>query len=188
MKEVDLGKFDNSWYNPGSFLKRFFWHVISNAFINSTLPLPMKIKILILRLFGAKVGHNVTIKPSVNIKYPWFLTIKDNVWIGEKVWIDNFVDVLIEPNVCISQGALLLTGNHNYSKETFDLMPGKIVLERGSWVGAKTVVCPGITLKTHSVLAVGSVATKDLNAFSVYQGNPAVWVRDRKIEDDFSVE
>ena len=48
MKEVDLSKFDNSWYKPGSFLKRFFWHIFSNTFINSTLPVPMKIKILIL--------------------------------------------------------------------------------------------------------------------------------------------
>lgn len=182
MKEVDLSKFDNSWYKPGSFLKRFFWHVISNTFINSTLPVPMKIKILILRLFGASIGHNVTIKPSVNIKYPWFLTVRNHVWIGENAWIDNFVEVIIEDNVCISQGALLLTGNHDYSRETFDLIPKKIILERGSWVGAKSIVCPGVTLKTHAVLAVGSVATKDLNAYSVYQGNPAVFVRERKIE------
>ncbi len=182
MKEVDLSKFDNSWYQPGSFLKRFFWHIFSNTFINSTLPVPMKIKILILRLFGATIGHNVTLKPSVNIKYPWFLTIKNNVWIGEKVWIDNFVNVIVEDNVCISQGALLLTGNHNYSKESFDLMPGNIVLERGSWVGAKTIVCPGITLKSHSILTVGSVASKDLESFGIYQGNPAVWIRERKIK------
>ena len=181
MKEVDLEKFDNSWYKPGSFLKRFFWHIFSNTFINSTLPVPMKIKILILRLFGASVGQNVTIKPSVNIKYPWFLVIKNNVWIGEQVWIDNFVEVLMEDNVCISQGALLLTGNHNYSKETFDLMPAKIILERGSWIGAKSVVCPGINVKTHAVLAVGSVATRDLEPYSIYQGNPAIFVRERKI-------
>lgn len=183
MKEVDLEKFDNSWYKPGSFIKRFFWHVISNIFINSTLPFPIKIKVFILRLFGARIGHNITIKPSVNIKYPWFLTIKDNVWIGENVWIDNFVDVLICENVCISQGALLLTGNHDYSKKTFDLIPGKITIENGAWVGAKTVVCPGVTIESHAVLTVGSVATKNLSAYSVFQGNPAIFLRVRKILD-----
>ena len=181
MKEVDLRKFDNSWYKPGGFFKRFLWHIINNVFINSTLPVPIKIKVIILRLFGAKIGQNLTIKPSVNIKYPWFLVIKDNVWIGEKVWIDNFVEVLIEDNVCVSQGAFLLTGNHNYSKETFDLMTGRIILERGAWVGAKAVVCPGITLKSHAVLSVGSIATRDLNSYSIYQGNPALFVRVRKI-------
>lgn len=183
MKEVDLRKFDNSWYQPGSFIKRFFWHAISNIFINSTLPVPMKIKINILRLFGAKIGQNVTIKPSVNIKYPWFLNVRDYVWIGENVWIDNFVEVYIEENVCISQGAMLLTGNHDYSKTTFDLIPGKIVIEKGAWIGAKTVVCPGVTVKSHGVLAVGSVATRDITAYSVFQGNPAVYLRDRKIMD-----
>lgn len=183
MKEVNLGNFDNSWYKPGSFFKRFFWHVISNIFINSTLPFPLKVKVFILRLFGAKIGQNVTIKPSVNIKYPWFLIIKDNVWIGENVWIDNFVQVVICENVCISQGALLLTGNHDYSKKSFDLIPGKITVENGAWVGAKSVVCPGVTLESHSVLTVGSVATKNLSAYSVFQGNPAIFLRERKIHE-----
>jgi putative colanic acid biosynthesis acetyltransferase WcaF len=181
MKEVNLDKFDNSWYKPGSFFKRFFWHVISSMFINSNLPLPIKIKINILRLFGAEVGQNVTIKPSVNIKYPWFLKIKDNVWIGEKVWIDNFVEVVLHDNVCISQNALLLTGNHNYKSEFFNLMPGKIVLEKGAWIGAKSIVCPGVRVKSHAILAVGSVATRDLDEYKIYQGNPAKFVRNREI-------
>ncbi|MCP9769937.1 colanic acid biosynthesis acetyltransferase WcaF [Lacihabitans sp. LS3-19] len=181
MKEVNLKKFDNSWYKPGSIFKRFTWHVISSIFINSNLPVPIKIKIFILRLFGAEVGHNVTIKPSVNIKYPWFLKIKDNVWIGEKVWIDNFVEVVLHENVCISQNALLLTGNHNYKSELFDLMPGKIILEKGAWIGAKSVVCPGVKVKSHAILTVGSVATKDLDEYKIYQGNPAIFVRNREI-------
>jgi putative colanic acid biosynthesis acetyltransferase WcaF len=181
MKEVNLSKFDNSWYQPGSFFKRITWHVISSIFINSNLPFPIKIKIKILRLFGAEVGLNLTIKPSVNIKYPWFLKIKDNVWIGEKVWIDNFVEVVLHDNVCISQNALLLTGNHDYKSEFFDLMPGQIILEKGAWIGAKSVVCPGVRVKSHAILAVGSVATRDLDEYKIYQGNPATFVRNREI-------
>jgi putative colanic acid biosynthesis acetyltransferase WcaF len=84
--------------------------------------------------------------------------------------------------VCISQGALLLTGNHNYKKKTFDLMVGKITLADGAWIGAKSVVCPGVACGSHSVLAVGSVAVKDLKPYFIYQGNPAVPVRERIIE------
>ena len=181
MKEVNLNKFDNSWYQPGSFFKRFIWHLTSSIFINSNIPLPIKIKIDILRLFGAEVGQNVTIKPSVNIKYPWFLKIKDNVWIGEKVWIDNFVEVVLYENVCISQNALLLTGNHNYKSEFFNLMPGKIIVEKGAWIGAKSIVCPGVRVKSHAILTVGSVATSDLDEYKIYQGNPAKFVRNREI-------
>ena len=123
----------------------------------------------------------VVIKPSVNIKYPWNLKIGDYVWIGENVWIDNLVEVSIGDNVCISQGAMLLCGNHNYKKTSFDLMVGKIMIEAGAWVGAQSVVCPKVTIHSHAVLAVGSVASHDLDEYAVYQGNPAIKVRDRKI-------
>lgn len=57
-----------------------------------------------------------------------------------------------------------------------------IVLEQGSWIGAKAVVCPGIICGAHSILAVGSVATKDLEPYSIYQGNPATKIKSRTIK------
>jgi putative colanic acid biosynthesis acetyltransferase WcaF len=108
------------------------------------------------------------------IKYPWFLTIGDETWIGENVWIDNLTNVTIGKNCCLSQGSMLLTGNHNFKKSTFDLVLKPIILEDGSWIGAKATVCPGVTVYSHAVLSVGSVATTDLQANGIYQGNPAV--------------
>lgn len=132
-----------------------------------------------LRLFGAKIGTDVLIKPCVNIKYPWFLEIGDHSWIGENAWIDNLAKVTVGANVCISQGAYLLTGNHDYSTPGFNLIIKGIVIEDGVWIGARSVICPGVTCKSHAVLSAGSVATKDLEANSIYQGNPAVKIRDR---------
>ena len=136
-----------------------------------------------LKLFGAKIGKGVVIKPSVNIKYPWKLSIGDHTWIGENVWIDNLGEVKIGANACISQGAMLLCGNHNYKKVAFDLIVGNIELEDGVWIGAHSVVCPGVKCKSHSLLAVKSVATKNLEAWKIYQGNPAIVVRDREIKE-----
>lgn len=181
--ETDLSKFNNDWYNPGSKIKAILWFFANSLIINNYLPIPMSIKVFMLRLFGAKIGENLTIKPKVNIKYPWFLEIKNNVWIGETAWIDNFVKVTIEDNVCISQGALLLTGNHDYKKSTFDLIPREIYLEKGVWIGAKSVVCGGVRCMSHSVLTVNSVATKNLNSYKIYQGNPAIEVRERIISE-----
>ena len=178
--KTDLSLYKNSWYQPGSVVKRFFWYLINVLFFINPLSLISSIKIILLRLFGAKVGKGVHIKPGVNIKYPWFLEIGNNVWIGENVWIDNLTNVILENNVCISQGALLLCGNHNYKKQTFDLIVGEINLKEGSWVGAKAIVCPGVTLNSHAILSVGSVATKTLEAYAIYQGNPAIKVRERK--------
>ncbi len=180
---TDLSKYDNSWYQPGGAIKRMLWLMVNAIFFNNGLALFNGSKIFLLKRFGAKVGIGVVIKPSVSIKYPWFLTIGNYVWIGENVWIDNLTMVNIGNNVCLSQGVMLLTGNHNYTKPTFDLIVGEIILEDGVWLGAQSVVCPGLTCKSHSVLAVSSVATKNLDAYGIYQGNPAVKVRERKFEE-----
>lgn len=180
--KTDLSVYDNSWYNPGGGLfKRLIWYIANVLFLLNPLNPFSGIKIRILRLFGAKIGKGVNIKPCVNIKYPWLLEIGDYTWIGENVWIDNLATVQIGSNVCISQGAMLLCGNHNYKKATFDLMIGNITLEDGSWVGAQSVVCPGVTLHSHSVLGVNSVANHDLEPYSIYQGNPAQKIRSRNI-------
>ena len=182
--QTDLSKYDNSWYRPGSWLRRFCWHLAGRVFINTYFPFPVVVKTTILKMFGAKIAVNVMIKPKVNIKYPWFLTIEENAWIGEKVWIDNLTNVTIGANSCLSQGVMLLTGNHNYKSPGFELRLAPIVLEAGVWIGAKSVVCPGGVCSSHAVLAVGSVATKNLDAYGIYGGNPAQFIRNREMSDE----
>lgn len=182
MKKVDLALYDNSHYHPGSALRRGLWYLISLVFFQSYLFPFSGLKRFLLRLFGADISNGVVIKPCVIIKYPWFLKIGKNSWIGEKVWIDNLTEVNIGANVSISQGAMLLTGNHNYKKPAFDLEVYPITVHDGAWIGAKTVVCPGVICGTHSVLSVGSVAVKNLEAYQIYSGNPATAVRKRIIE------
>jgi len=183
--EVDLANFNNQSFKTtigASSIKQVFWY-FTNIFLfrNSLIPF-YNLKVMVLRMFGARVGANVIIKPVVSIKYPWKLSIGDNCWIGEKVWIDNLDAIDIGKNVVISQGAMLLSGNHNYKKTSFDLMVNPIKLEDGVWIGARSVVCSGVVCKSHSVLTVNSVAIQDLEPFKIYQGNPAVYVRDRIIE------
>jgi putative colanic acid biosynthesis acetyltransferase WcaF len=176
----DLSKFNNSWYDSGGTrIKIALWYFTNILFLMNPLNPISCIKVYLLRLFGAKIGKNVVIKPSVNIKYPWRLFVGDNTWIGEKTWIDNLSNVYIGNNVCISQGAMLLTGNHNYKKVTFDLVIGEIRIEDGVWIGAHSVVCSGVTCFSHAILTVNSVATKNLEAYSIYQGNPALKTRNR---------
>ncbi len=180
--KTDLSKYDNSWYAPGAGkLKRIIWHFVNAIFLKNGL-LPISgLKVFLLRLFGAVIGKGVNIKPYINIKYPWNLKVGNYCWIGENVWIDNLVKVELGSHVCLSQGAMLLTGNHDYKKTTFDLITGEIILEDGVWIGANAVVCPGVKCHEHSVLTVGSVAGRDLEAFGIYQGNPATLVKKRII-------
>lgn len=183
MKKVDLFNFENSEYNPGSFIKRTLWFFSDFLLMQRLLFFSSTLRIKLLTIFGAKIGKNVNLKPSVQVKYPWFLEIEDNVWIGEHVWIDNLAFVKVESNACLSQGCYLLTGNHNYKSTKFDLITGSITIEEGAWIGAKSIVCPGITCGSHSILSAGSVATKNLENYSIYQGNPAIFIRKREIKE-----
>ena len=179
--QTDLSRYNNDWFRPGPRWKIVLWHFTNAWLFNSYAPLPSSVKVGLLRLFGAKVGVGVLIKPAVNIKYPWFLSIGDHVWIGEGVWIDNLTEVTIGNHVCLSQGAMLLTGNHDYRSSAFDLKVAPITLDNGAWIGAKATVCPGVRVESHAILSVSSVATKPLDAYTIYQGNPAVAIRKRDI-------
>ena len=179
LDKQNLAEFDNSWYNPGAgFLKRTCWYFINSVFFNSSFPFN-QIKIFLFKCFGGKAGKGVVFKPNINIKYPWKLIIGNHVWIGEQVWIDNLDEIKIENNVCISQGAMLLCGNHDFKKPGFDLMTGKIILKKGCWIGAKSIVGPNVTVNEYAILQVGSVTTKDLDKNGIYRGNPAVKIADR---------
>ncbi|TRZ53088.1 MAG: colanic acid biosynthesis acetyltransferase WcaF [Dehalococcoidia bacterium] len=181
--DVQLDKYDNTWYSAGGFLKRVLWYLVNVVFFGLPIPWPAAIKPSLLRMFGACAGKGVVIKPRVNIKYPWFIKIGANVWIGEGVWIDNIADVKIGDNVCISQGAYLCTGNHDWSKQAFDLIAKPILIEDGVWVGAKAIICPGVRLKSYSVITAGSVMTKNAEPYMVYQGNPATAAKQRNIKN-----
>ena len=180
-KTVEIKNFDRNTYKPGNKILIIIWYFVNVIFLKNPLNPLSNLKVIILRLFGAEIGKNVLIKSPIDVKYPWKLKIGDYSSIGEHVWINNLDDVVIGKNVCVSQGAMLLCGNHNYKKSTFDLILGKIILEDGVWIGAQSIVCPSVTCKSHSVLTVNSTATKDLEAYSIYQGTPAVKIKDRII-------
>ena len=179
--KTDLSTYSNSDYKPGPGWKKFLWYLINICFFRTGICPFSGFKVSLLRMFGARLGKGVVIKPYVNIKYPWLLSVGNFSWIGEKVWIDNLDKVEIGSHCCISQGAMLLCGNHDYKKTTFDLVTQPITLEDGCWIAARSIVCPGVKCSEHSVLTVGSVATTDLGAYGIYAGNPAVKIRERII-------
>jgi putative colanic acid biosynthesis acetyltransferase WcaF len=178
--KVDLSTYNNNWYKPGSAAKRFVWYYVNLFFLKSGLFPVYGLKVFLLRMFGAKIGKGVCIKPHVNIKYPWLLEIGNHVWIGENVWIDNLATVTIGNNACISQGALLLCGNHDYTKTTFDLMVKPIRIEDGVWIGAQCTIFGGAVCASHSVFSAGAFFSANISEqFSVYAGNPAIKVKER---------
>jgi putative colanic acid biosynthesis acetyltransferase WcaF len=182
LAKIDLSKFENTWYRPGGgFLTRSLWFFIGSPIVRSTIISSSAVRTLVLRAFGARIGSGVVWKPGAHIKYPWRLAVGDHSWIGEDCWIDSLANITIGSHVCVSQGVYLCTGNHDWSDPYFALRVSPIVIEDGAWVGAKAVVCPGVTVGNMAVLTAGSVATKSLPSGEIHVGNPAVYSRKRAI-------
>jgi putative colanic acid biosynthesis acetyltransferase WcaF len=179
---VDLSRFTMGGFRRGGGAAKEGLWLLTSLFLFRLCPLKMSgLKCAILRFFGARVGCRVVIKPDVKITFPWKLTLGDHVWLGEECWLLNLAPITIESHVCISQRALLCTGNHDYSSPTFNLITKPISVKEGAWVGAGAFVAPGVTVGTHAVLTAGSVATSDLDTWTIYRGNPAQTVRRREI-------
>ena len=177
-------KFDTKKFVIGaSVFKQVLWYFTSVLLFRSGLIPSSTVLVRILKIFGAEIGKEVRIKPHIHIKYPWKLSIGDYSWVAE-CYIENLDFVTVGKNCCISQKAMLMTGNHNYKKTGFDLITNPIILEDGVWIGANASVCPGVICKSHSVLGMGAIATKNLEPYSIYQGSPALKVKDRYINID----
>lgn len=181
---IDLSTYNNDGYNAGPIFRRAAWYVISRLFFETRFPWPQAVKKSLLILFACRISPGLVIKPAVKIKHPWLLTCGAHCWIGERVWIDNLCAVSLGDNVVLSQGAYLLTGNHNYKKRSFDLVLNPIEIKSGAWIAAKSFVCPGVTIGEYAVLTAGSVATQSLDAYSIYSGNPATFKRKREFTDE----
>lgn len=180
---IDLSRPDSRELVRGrSRFVELLWILFGAPLLASRIMLSAAVRSGLLRLFGAKIGKHMYMKPGVRVKFPWYLTVGDYCWIGEDVWIDNLAPVSIGSHVCVSQGAYLCTGNHDWSKPNLKLFTRPITLERGCWVGAKTLVGPGVTVKEGAILTAGGVATKDLQAFAIYAGNPAVFIKRRVVK------
>lgn len=171
-------------YNPTAPLwKQVLWYFLGDPLFRSRWLFFSALKVWLLRRFGATVGHNVRIKPNVTVKFPWQLTIGDYVWIGENAWFDNIAQITVESHVCISQDVYLCTGNHDWSRPNFNLITGAICIKQSSWVAARSVVGPGVTIGEGAVLTMGSVAGRSLKPMTIYAGNPAQPIKARVLKD-----
>jgi putative colanic acid biosynthesis acetyltransferase WcaF len=150
------------------------WYLVKCAFFLSALPWPSALKRTLLRLFGARIGVGVYIKPRVNVHFPWKLDVGEHSWIGEETFLLNMEPIVIGAHCCVSQRAFLCTGNHDYRQVNMPFRNRSIVIEDGAWVGAQAFVGPGVTVGSEAVVAAGSVVTRSLPRGMRCAGNPCV--------------
>jgi putative colanic acid biosynthesis acetyltransferase WcaF len=133
----------------------------------------------LLRLFGATIGHGVLVRSSVEIIYPWKVSIGDWSWIGDNASLYSLGEIEIGDNVVISQNSYLCTGSHDLKKPSFDIYAEKIVVEAESWIAADVFVAPGVRIGHGAVVGARSTVLDDLPSMMVCYGNPARPMRPR---------
>ena len=142
------------------------WRIVNLSILNSIL-CPNFLKLLILRIAGAKIGTKVIIRRSVRIHFPWNLEIGDDCWIGEEVWLINHEKISIGSNVCISQRSIICSGGHDYRSVSLEYSHKPIEIKDGAWVCLDAKVLPGVTIGECSVVAAGEIARKSVPDYSM---------------------
>jgi putative colanic acid biosynthesis acetyltransferase WcaF len=134
----------------------------------------------VLRCFGAKLGPNCHFYPNSKVWAPWNLVCADQVTAGDGVEIYNPAPIHLGSHVILSQQAYLCGATHDYNDPAFPLIAYPMHLGAYAWVCARASVAPGVNLGEGAVLGLGSVATKDLEPWSINVGVPAVKIKERR--------
>jgi putative colanic acid biosynthesis acetyltransferase WcaF len=137
----------------------------------------------LLKLFGAKIGKNVMLRPSVTVTYPWKLTIGDDSWVGDHVTLYTLGPIVIGRDAVVSQHSYLAAASHDYTRPSFDIYQKQITIEDEAWVAAHCFIGPGVTVGRGAVVGSCSVAFKDVPPMMVCTGNPLKVIRPRVVTD-----
>jgi len=181
-KEIDLSQSVVSW-PVGIKIARLAWGVVWPwvKFLPKQLSI---LRILTLRLFGAKIGKRCLILPGVKVLMPWNLVMEDFVALGEKVDIYNFAQVEIQRMTVVSQDCYLCTGTHDYQSSNMPLIFSKITIGSQVWIAAKSTLLPGVSVADGCVVGLGSIVTKSLDKqWSVYAGTPVRFISQRVLRN-----
>jgi putative colanic acid biosynthesis acetyltransferase WcaF len=164
----DLEEFRGKKSNAYQKIRFVLWIFLSRSLLRL---LPSKsFYIFLLRIFGAKVGSNITIRNSVVVHFPWNLEIGDNCWIGEQVWFINHEKILIGSNVCISQRSIICSSGHDYRSSSLEYAHKPVIIKDGAWVCLDAKVLPGVKIGECSVVSAGETVRQSLPDYSMLIG------------------
>ncbi len=170
---IDLTKYDQSHFERGrpNWLIIIWWFVQAIAF-PLTLHNFSSFRCWLLRLFGAKIGKGVVIRPTAKFTYPWKISIGDYSWIGEDVVLYSLDHIEIGSHCVISQKSYLCTGSHDIKDQTFSLVTAPIKIGNGAWIATDCFVALGVKIGSNTVIGSKSAVFKDIPHSQVAWGIP----------------
>jgi len=171
-------------YSKGNKLKRMLWKItwtiLAKVFPQSSA---RRWKILLLRMFGAKIHSTCTIYSSAKISMPWYLVMEEHSCIARDVIIENSATVTLGAYSIVSQYSYLCTASHDIRNNNFPQYTKPISLDRRSWVAARCFIGLGVTIGEGAVVGASSSVFKDVEPWTIVGGNPARIINKREIVD-----
>lgn len=170
---VDLRRYDQSGFDRGKptwFI--FLWWFLQGVIFPMS-PHPFNgIRATLLRLFGAKIGQGVVIRPTARFTYPWKVEIGDYSWIGDDVVFYSLDQILVGQHCVISQKSYLCTGTHKIQDPAFGLQTGKIIIGNGAWVATDCFIGAGVEIGANAVIGTRSSVFNNMPPGQVCFGTP----------------
>ncbi len=136
---------------------------------------------ILLRAFGARMANGSDVRGSARIWLPAHLVMEEDALIGPRVTCYNMAPISFGRGALVSQGAHLCAGSHDIASPDFQLVARPIAIGADTWIAAEAFVGPGVAMGDGAVLGARAAAFRDLDAWTVYSGNPAIPLKRRTV-------
>ncbi|WP_425589796.1 sugar O-acetyltransferase [Fictibacillus fluitans] len=129
---------------------------------------------IIRELFGS-VGEKPSLEANFQCDLGYNIHVGDNFYAGFNCTILDMAEVQIGDNCMIGPNVGIYTAGHSLTPKDRNKSGYAIPITIGDdvWIGGSCVILAGVTIGDHSVVAAGSVVTKDVPPDTVVAGNPA---------------
>ena len=181
MQGVDLSKYKNSLGLKNQ-VARFLWIIVWSLFA-SWLPRSVgnSWRLILLRIFGAKIHKNAVVYSSVRIYMPWNLEMHEYSCLAPQVDCYNVAKIIIGANSTVSQKAYLCTASHDITKSSNPLIFAPIIIQDQVWIGASAYINMGVKIGQGSVIGATASVYKNVQPWSIVGGNPAKFIKKRVV-------
>lgn len=176
--DLSLFRVEEGFRGRSAWLVQLWW-VVQAVFFRPSPQFLYGWRRFLLRLFGAKIGKKVIIRPSVRTVYPWKVSVGDYSWIGDDVVLYSLGEIEIGAHSVVSQQSYLCAATHDYRDTSFPLVEKKIKIHGEVWLAAGVFVHPGVEIAKGVIVGARSVVTENLDEAIIYIGHPAKAVKER---------
>jgi putative colanic acid biosynthesis acetyltransferase WcaF len=130
-------------------------------------------RLLVLRLFGARIRGRPFVHQRARIQVPWHVELHDAACVGDRANLYSLGLIQIDSGAVIAQETYLCTGTHDFEARELPLLTAPIHVGTRAFVGARAFVMPGVTIGAGAIVGAGSIVTRDVAAGETVWGNPA---------------